>query len=278
MPLSDPASAPSASDKPSAPGKDRRPNRAKSPPEIPVRLGDAIHGSFEPSHADRAPIAHGRAAAGSVTSTVTRARSPEAESCTSLTPLLRGSSVTSACESAAAAATSPIARPLVVAVKSASVVRLPYASRATTRSTRVSRVRTATLPTTGARPRSTTSSCAGPGSAYTVAVRLNVPTLAVITTAPARSGSVTRTRTVPAASASAALGVTAPADTANAAGCLAMGAPVGSRTSSTMARAEPAAPCCPAPRVNWVRSSAGTGRGGGGGGAGAGGGAWGAGA
>src|SRR5439155_9377714 len=143
------------------------------------------------------------------------------------------------------------------------------------------RDRTDTLPTTAARPRSTTSSCAGPGSAYTVAVRLNVPTLAVITTGPARSGSVTRTRTVPVGSVSAAVGVTAPADTANAAGCLAMGSPAVSRTSSTTATVEPAAPCCPAPRVNWVASSAGTGRGGGGGGAGGGGagcGAWGTGA
>src|SRR5207244_4705988 len=112
--------------------------------------------------------------------------------------------------------------PLRGAGNTASVRRLPYASPPTTPSTTVSRDRTDTLPTTAARPRSTTSSCAGPGSAYTVAVRLNVPTLAVITTGPARSGSVTRTRTVPAASVSAAVGVTAPADTANAAGCLAM--------------------------------------------------------
>src|SRR3989441_529319 len=172
----------------------------------------------------------------------------------------------------------PVDRPLVVATKSSSLVRFPYPSRATTRTATVSRDRTATCPA-GAPPRSTTSSCAGPGSAYTVAVRLNVPTLAVITTGPARSGSVTRTRTVPVGSVSAAVGVTAPADTANAAGCLATGSPALSRTSSTTATVEPAAPCCPAPRVNWVTSSAGTGRGGGGaGGGGTGGGAWGTGA
>ena len=213
--------------------------------------------------------------AGSATSTVTRARSPEADSCSSLKPLRRGSSVTSACESEAAAAMRPIDRPLVVAMKSSSLVRFPYASRATTRSTTVSRNRTATCPA-GAPPRSTTSSCAGPGSAYTVAVRLNVPTLAVISTGPARSGSPTRTCTVPVASLSIAVGVTAPPDTANVTGCFVMGAPVESRTSSSTARAEPTGACCPAPRVNCVRSGAGTGRAGGagGGGAGAGGGAW----
>ncbi len=196
-----------------------------------MRLGALIHGLFAPSHADRAPIAQGLVVAGSATSTVTCARSPEADSCSSLKPLRRGSSVTSVCESEAAVATRPIDRPLVVATKSSSLVRFPYASRATTRSTTLSRDRTATRPA-GAPPRSTTSSCAGPGSAYTVAVRLNVPTLAVISNGPARSGSATRTRTVPVASVSAAVGVTAPPDTANVTGCFVMGAPVESRTSS----------------------------------------------
>src|SRR5712691_8354228 len=163
------------------------------------------------------------------------------------------------------------------------MLRFPYASRATTRSTTVSRDRTATRPA-GAPPRSTTSAFAGPGSAYTVAVRLNVPTLAVISTGPARSGSATRTRTVPVASVSAAVGVTAPPDTANVTGCFVMVAPVESRTWSSTARGELTGACCPAPRVNCVRSGAGTGRAGGGGGgaggagggAGAGGGVWGA--
>ena len=186
-----------------------------------------------------------------MTATGTWARSPEPDSCTSPTPLPRGSSVTRPCESAAAADTRPIARPLVVAVKSSSVVRLPYASRATTRSTTVSRDRTDTGPATAARPRSTTRSCGGPGSAYTVAVLLNVPTLAVITSGPARSGSVTRTRTVPVASVSPVGGVTAPADAANVTGCPARVAPVVSRTSSTTGPSvEPTVPCCPPPRVN----------------------------
>src|SRR5207302_400138 len=176
----------------------------------PVRLLSLIQGSFEPSHAERAPSAHGRGTSGSMTATGTWARSPEPDTCTSPTPLRRGSSVTRPCESAAAADTRPIARPLVVAVKSSSVVRLPYASRATTRSTTVSRDRTDTGPATAARPRSTTRSCGGPGSAYKVAVLLNVPTLAVITRGPARSGSVTRTRTVPVASVSPVGGVAAP--------------------------------------------------------------------
>src|SRR5256885_17162835 len=92
--------------------------------------------------------------------------------------------------------------------------------------------------------------------------------------APARSPSVTRTRTTPDVSLSAALGVTVPLFAVIVTGCPTNAAPVVSRTSSTNAcgSVEPTVPCSSAPPVNWVRRSDITGRGaaGGGGGGGAG--------
>src|SRR5437016_1962313 len=93
--------------------------------------------------------------------------------------------------------------------------------------------------------------------------------------APARSPSVTRTRTTPDVSLSAALGVTVPPalPVVIVTGCPTNGAPVVSRTSSTNAcgSVEPTVPCSSAPPVNCVRRSDITGRGGAGGGGGGGG-------
>src|SRR5437879_8078264 len=92
---------------------------------------------------------------------------------------------------------------------------------------------------------------------------------------PARSPSVTRTRTTPDVSLSAALGVTVPPPllVVIVTGCPTNAAPVVSRTSSTNAcgSVEPTVPCSSAPPVNCVRRSDITGRGGAGGGGGGGG-------
>src|SRR2546422_6983940 len=182
----------------------------KSTPLIPVTPTRPIHESCAPSHAVRAPIPHGPAdVVGSTTSTAKRARTPEPESVSSPTPLRRGTSVTLPAASVAVAV-SAIARAVVVAANLSSAVRLPYRSRATTRKTTVSRERSVRLPTTGVSPRSTTSASGGPGSARTSTVRVSVPTVAVMVVGPARSPSVTRTRTTPDVSLSAALGVTVP--------------------------------------------------------------------
>src|SRR2546425_11215792 len=246
----------------------------KSAPLIPVTPTSPIHGWFAPSHAVRAPIPHGPAdVVGSTTSTAKRARTPEPESVSSPTPLRRGTSVTLPAASVAVAV-SAIARAVVVAANLSSAVRLPYRACATTRKTTVSRERSVKLPTTGVSPRSTTSASGGPGSTRTSTVRVSVPTLAVMVVGPARSPSVTRTRTTPDVSLSAALGVTVPLFAVIVTGCPTNGAPVVSRTSSTNAcgSVEPTVPCSSPPPVNWVRRSDITGRGGAGGGGGGGGG------
>src|SRR2546422_3928417 len=244
----------------------------KSAPLIPVTPTSPIHGWFAPSHAVRAPIPHGPTdVVGSTTSTAKRARTPEPDSVSSPTPLRRGTSVTLPAASVAVAV-SANGRAVVVAVNLSSAVRLPYRSCATTRKTTVSRERSVRLPTTGVSPRSTTSASGGPGSTRTSTVRVSVPTLAVMVVGPARSPSVTRTRTTPDVSLSAALGVTVPPLlVVIVTGCPTNGAPVVSRTSSTNAcgSVEPTVPCSPAPPVNCVRRSDITGRGGAGGGGGA---------
>src|SRR5213078_2317112 len=240
----------------------------KSAPLIPVTPASPIHGWFAPSQAVRAPSPHAPAdVAGSTTSTGKRARTPEPESVSSPTPLRRGTSVTLPAASVAVAV-SAIARAVVVAANLSSAVRLPYRSRATTRKTTVSRERSVRLPTTGVSPRSTTSASGGPGSTRTSTVRVSVPTPAVMVVGPARSPSVTRTRTTPDASLSAALGVTVPLVVTMVTGSPATGAPAVSLTSSTSAwlRVEPTLPCSSTPRANWVSRSDITGGGGGGGG------------
>src|SRR2546430_8628086 len=118
-------------------------------------------------------------------------------------------------------------------------------------------------------PRSSTSSRATPGSAYTVAVRVSGPTFAVTVTGPARSPSDTRTRTSPDRSVVATAGSTLPPVAVTVTCCPRNGAPVVSRTSSTSGTgsALPALPCSSTPCVNRVSPSDTTGRGGGGGGA-----------